>query len=248
MSPRRHLTEFAEESTQFYVAVQEFNRLYAEKRDTAKLVKAANEIVDLYIVDGSDRCVNLPSTVASTCAKAVRAGDFSSQVFDQPLQEILNLMSKDTLFRFKRDERYCDLRARLRSPDIELDRFDLASFEEAWAASIDKEESGTLDDRARGVKSAKGKITGMNSGTPHKASPQGEIMTSAEMAKISVAMELTALTILPSLSTDSGKSETTDAKATRSHKRAKTAKVVPDGTYPSRSSITWVPDADTELK
>ncbi|KAL1525027.1 hypothetical protein AB1Y20_019901 [Prymnesium parvum] len=232
--------EYAEESTLFYLAVQEFKDMAsavpegAPDSPEAMEVKAqAKALVDMYVIDNSDRCVNLPSAVATKCAKAVEAGEITASLFDDSLNEILSLMSKDTLFRFKRDERYSALRQKLRSADQELEKFDLNALKEAWIASAPKEEA-TPDGGGSGVASPKRPANPRFTGQPN---PRRE----------SALMELKTSTMTISSTRNTERVTDRDDKTGDSQKsKAKyTAKVAPEDNATvsaDSSNITWATD------
>ena len=97
--------EYSEENLEFWRAA----KAYAELDDGAARLKEAQRMHEEFILEGSMRQVNLPSTIASKATAGVEEASASGEappldLFEQASAEVFKLMERDTYSRFKRDD------------------------------------------------------------------------------------------------------------------------------------------------
>ena len=85
-------------------------------RDADVPARAA-ELVDLYIRDGADRQVNVPSAVQRAVEKSLAAADVTEVLFEAARLEIIALMRRDTFKRFVTTDEFTALRDEISAPE-----------------------------------------------------------------------------------------------------------------------------------
>lgn len=96
----RHLMrEFSTENIEFWKEIEQY-RLTLE----AELADLADTLVELYVNEGSPHQVNLPFNVRKQVEGDVKAKNITLATFDKAQHEILLLMKKDSLARFKKGD------------------------------------------------------------------------------------------------------------------------------------------------
>ena len=108
--------EFASESSEFWQDSEAF--VAAAKRGAAseELKTMADELVSMYIVEGSERQINVPSDQAKAVVAAAQTAEVPATLFDKARTEIYNLMKRDTLPRFVQGTRFEELLTSLGEP------------------------------------------------------------------------------------------------------------------------------------
>eukprot|EP00954_Amorphochlora_amoebiformis_P000565 44785-Amorphochlora_amoeboformis.AAC.1 len=107
--------QYAEESMEFWHEVRAYRKwaMQIDLVDQKAIQKKAEEIMNKYIKEGSERQVNISSKMAKEIIKEVEANNASPLTFVDSEKEVITLLSRDKLGSFKQSEEFRKLMAKV---------------------------------------------------------------------------------------------------------------------------------------
>jgi len=98
-------SEYVSENIHFFEACKR----YAKIKDKNTLVAEAKTMIQKFIEINAAEQVNIPSTMREELVATVRSGNVTASTFVSPMNEIIKLMSSNSLNRFKNSELFTQL-------------------------------------------------------------------------------------------------------------------------------------------
>jgi len=98
-------SEYVSENIHFFEACKRFAKI----KDQKDLVVEAQTVIQKFIEINASEQVNIPSTMREDLVATVRSGNITVATFSAPMNEIIKLMSSNSLNRFKNSDLFTQL-------------------------------------------------------------------------------------------------------------------------------------------